>query len=200
MFSIKLRTRVWEIGLTAAIIFCVWILQSDIITRLSLGSIMCNLPLTFTIVWAAVFGSQIKPLSIDSLRALSMQEVVLQQAISGCLSGSFVGAAFAALYASVLPIYPVSYPIIGWVTGYFTLKRINHAQLFCIPLVLFASVLAEFVTACQLIALRRPFVFEHFLQLALPEAALNALIAPLLYVPVSKWYDFKISQELSHEV
>lgn len=160
---------------------------------------MCNLPLTFTIVWAAVFGSRAKPLGYDGLRQLSMKEVLLHQTLSGSLSGAFVGAFFAALYSSVLPIYPYSYPLIGWITGYFTLKNINHAELVCIPLVLFASVFAEFLTAGQLILLGRPYVFEHFLQLALPEAALNALVAPLIYVPISRWYQFKISQELAQE-
>ncbi len=197
MLSIRFRTRVWEIGLTAAIIFCAWILQSDILTRLSLGQIMCNLPLTFTIVWAAIFGSRLKPLGYDSLRALSMKEVLLHQTLSGSLSGAFIGALFAALYASVLPIYPYSYPLIGWITGYFSLKNINRGELVCIPLVLFASIFAEFLTACQLMLLARPHVFEHFLQLALPEAALNALVAPLLYVPISRWYSFKISQQLA---
>jgi rod shape-determining protein MreD len=199
MFSIRLRTRTWEICLTAGIIFFAWILQSDILTRLSLGRTMCNLPLTFTIVWAAIFGSRAKALNYDSLRVLSLNEVLFRQTLSGSISGAFVGAFFAALYSSVLPIYPVSYPLIGWITGYFSLKKINHAELFAIPLVLFATVFAEFITTCQLMLLGRPYVFEHFMQLALPEAALNALVAPLLYVPISKWYDFKISQEISQE-
>jgi rod shape-determining protein MreD len=191
--SIQLRTRLGEILLAFTLIVFVWLLQTDIMNRVTITGLTCNLPLTVTIVWASVFGSPLNRLTPESLRDLTLAQVSFYQALTGSFSGALVGATFAALYASVLPIYPISYPVIGWLTGYFSLKRMNQAQapLISIPLVLLASVLAEFITAGQLTILGRSGVTNHFMAIALPESILNALIAPLIYLPMRRWYEFR---------
>jgi rod shape-determining protein MreD len=174
-----------------------WLLQTNVLTRLSLAGLLCNLPLTFTIVWAAVFGSRLTPLTADDLRTLSMNEIIVYQALSGSLSGALIGALFAALYASVLPMYPLSYPLIGWITGYFSLKRVNQAVFLTIPLVLLGSVLAESFMAFELFLLGRPDVMYRFVHAVLPEAVMNALIAPSIFIPMRRWYEFSISKEVA---
>jgi hypothetical protein len=69
----------------------------------------------------------------------------------------------------------------------------NQAALMTIPLVLCASVLAEFITAGQLTLSGRAEVFNHFMTIALPESILNALIAPIIYLPMRRWYEFRTS-------
>jgi hypothetical protein len=44
--------------------------------------------------------------------------------------------------------------------------------------------------AWQLWFCGRPGVFEHLAHIALPEGLLNALIAPFVYFPMRRWYDF----------
>jgi rod shape-determining protein MreD len=197
MFSIRLRARLWEIGLAAAVIFFAWLFQSNILTRLSVGGLMCNLPLTFTIVWATVFGTRLSNLTADNFRILSLNEIIAYQAVSGSLSGALIGAVFAALYASVLPVYPISYPLIGWIAGYFCLKNVNHAHFLTIPIVLCASVLAESIMALQLFAMARPEIMSRFIDSALPEAVMNALIAPWIYLPMRSWYEFRTAKEVA---
>jgi len=191
--SIQLRTRLGEILLAFTLIVFVWLLQTDLLNRISLTGLTCNVPLTFTIVWAAVFGSPLGRLTPENVRDMPLAQVAFYQALTGSLSGTLVGATFAALYGSVLPIYPISYPVIGWLTGYFNLQRLSQGALMAIPLVLFASVLAEFITAGQLTILGRVGVENHFMTIALPEAILNALIAPIIYIPMRRWYEFRSS-------
>jgi rod shape-determining protein MreD len=193
--SIQSRTRVAEIASAFAIILFAYLLQAELLTHFSITGLSCNLPLTFTIVWGAVFGSRLKPLTNEDLRSFTIGEIAFYQALSGSLSGTLVGALFGALYATELPIYPIAYPLIGWITGYFTLKNITHGSFVVIPVVLCASVLGEFFTGCQLFYLGRAQVFLHFQNLAMPEAILNALIAPILYVPMRSWYDFAVARE-----
>jgi rod shape-determining protein MreD len=197
MFSIRLRARLWEIGLAASVIFFVWLFQSNVLTRLSFAGLMCNLPLTFTIVWATVFGSRLAPLTADNFRLLSLNEIIAYQAVSGSLSGALIGAIFASLYSSVLPVFPISYPLIGWIAGYFSLKKMNQAQFLTIPIVLFASVLAEAFMAIQLYLLGRPEIISRFIDAALPEAVMNALIAPWIYLPMRSWYEFRTTKQVA---
>lgn len=60
-----------------------------------------------------------------------------------------------------------------------------------------ATILGEFFTAMQLIMLGRAEVFARFAELAIPEAVLNALIAPFIFVPIKVWYDFCLEREVT---
>jgi rod shape-determining protein MreD len=197
MFSIRLRTRLWHLGLAASVVIFIWLFQINVLTRLTLGGLLCNLPLTFTIVWASIFGSRLPRLTADDLRTLTMSEILSYQALSGSLSGALIGALFGALFASVTPIYPFGYPLIGWIAGYFSLKRINHAQFLIVPLVLFASVLAGSFMALQLTLMGRPEVLPRFIQAVLPEAVMNALVAPWIFLPMQRWNEFWATREVA---
>lgn len=197
MFSIRLRTRLTHLALAFGVVVFIWLLQLNVLTRLTLGGLLCNLPLTFTIVWASIFGSRMPKLTTDDLRTLSMSEIVSYQALSGSLSGALIGALFAALYASVTPVYPFSFPLIGWIAGYFSLKRINHAQFLIVPLVLFASVMAGSIMAFQLSLTGRPEVMGRFIQAVLPESIMNALIAPWIFLPMQRWDEFLSTKEVA---
>jgi rod shape-determining protein MreD len=197
LISIRTRTRIWEISLSTIVIYIVWLLQLNILTRLALRGLFCNLPLTFIIVWSSIFTSSMSRLSADDLRIRSVWQIAIYQAMSGSFSGALIGAAFAVLYGSVTPVYLLSYPLIGWICGYFPLKSINNGAFYSIALVFFFSVLGEFLTALQLIVLGRSEVFGRFVDLALPEAVLNALIAPFIFLPIKAWYDFSLEREVT---
>jgi rod shape-determining protein MreD len=197
LISIRTRTRLWEISLAAIVIYVIWLLQLNILTRLALKGLFCNLPLAFIIVWSSVFTSSLGRLSADDLRVRSLAQIALYQAMSGSISGALIGATFAVLYRSVTPVYLVSYALIGWISGYFPLKRVNNGAFFSIGLVFLGTVLAEFFTAVQLIILGRPEVFGRFVELAIPEAVLNALIAPFIFLPIKIWYDFYLEREIT---
>ncbi len=195
--SIKARNRLWELGLAAIVISIIWFLQNNILTRIALRGLFCNLPLTFIIIWSSIFGSSLNRLSADDVRVRSFGQIAHYQAMSGCVSGALIGGVFSVLYASVSPVYLFSYPIIGWIAGYFPLKTINHGSFYSIVLVLFATILGEFLTSCQLMMLGRAEVFSRFAEIAIPEAVLNALIAPFIFVPIKAWYDFRLSREVT---
>src|SRR5262249_52460297 len=134
------------------------------------------------------------------LRTMSTGEIFLYQASRGSKSGLLLGAFIAALYSSVLPVYPLCYPVIGWVSGYFAARHINKETLMCIPLVLLATVAAECVMAWQLSLFGRSDVFAHLSQVVLPESLLNALIAPFVYFPLSTWHDFLGQDAVPREI
>ena len=188
--SLNTKIKLWEFFLTAAVICFAWLLQVTVLSGIELKEVICSLPLTLTIIWGAVFGSPLPALTPEELRSATLSEVMSRQAISGSVSGALVGAAFSALYASIIPVYPVSYPIIGWIAGYFCLKDFSQAPLLCIPLVFGSTILAESIMACQLAIVQRPDVFQNLIQVALPEAAINSIIAPLVLFPLRSWYEF----------
>lgn len=196
MFSIRLRTRLSHLGVAFGIVLFIWLLQVNVLTRLTLGGLLCNLPLTFTIVWASVFGSRLPRLTFDDLRTLSLSEIISFQALSGSLSGALIGALFGALYASVTPVYPFGYPLIGWIAGYFCLKRVNHAQFLIVPLVLGGTVLSGIFMAIELTLMGRPEVMVRFIDAVLPEAVMNALIAPWIFLPMQRWNEFWNTNEV----
>ena len=196
MFSITLRTRLWHLAIAAGVVIFIWLLQINVLTRLTLGGLLCNLPLTFTIVWASIFGSRLPRLTADDLRTLSLREIISYQALSGSLSGALIGALFAAFYASVTPVYPFGYPLIGWIAGYFSLKRVSHAQFLVVPMVLCGSVLAGISMALQLSFMGRPEVMPRFIEAVLPEAVMNALSAPFIFLPIKRWDDFATRKEV----
>jgi rod shape-determining protein MreD len=196
-FSLQFRTRLWQISLATVLVLIIWLIQTDLIARFSIKGLLCNLPLTFTILWGAVFGSKQRGLVAEEIRSFSVGEIAAQQALSGSASAACIGAFFAALYSSALPIYPIAYPLIGWISGYFCLKNVNQPTFLSTPLVLFASVFAEFLTGAQLTLINRPDTFARFVQIAMPESILNALIAPIIFVPMRTWYEFWTSREVS---
>jgi hypothetical protein len=196
----KTRLRIGAIGMSALIIATAWVLQLAVVSHLLLNGVQCSLPLTLTIVWGITFGSPLAAPSFDEIRLSNMRTVVLRQILSGSISGALVGACFGALFSSVLvvgeavpflqPVYPIAYPIIGWMAGYFCLRNFNQALILCIPLVLIFTFLFEAIMAVQLLILGRPGVLETFLRIVMGEAVQNALIAPFMFLPMRGWAEF----------
>lgn len=190
LLSSRARQRTWDVGLTVCVAGLAWFLQTTVLNDFSFQGAFCDLPLVMTILWGFVFGSHLPPIGPDELRTKSAREIFLHQAASGSLTGLLFGAFVAAIYSSVLPIYPVTYPVIGWVCGYFSMRNLNPEALMCIPVVLIATVAAEIAMAFQLFLTGHADVFPHLAQIVLPEALLNALIAPFVYLPMRSWHDF----------
>jgi len=188
--------RVAEVGLAFAVIFGAWLLQLTVVSAINLRDVICSLPLTFTIVWGSIFGSRLPPLTPEEVRNSSLSDVMLRQAVGGSLSGALVGATFGALYVSVAPAYPIAYPIIGWIAGYFCLKNFSQGWMLCILVVFLSTILAETITAGELAVigkfteLKRPDLLTTLVQTAVPEAAINSLIAPLIFFPLRAWQEF----------
>ncbi len=188
--SIRVRKRLGEIGFAGLIVIFAWLLQITVLTKLSLDSVLCSLPLAITITWGAVFGSPLRKPTPEELRIQPVDQAIMMQIASGSVSGMIIGAIFASFYATVSPIYPVAYPIVGWLSGYFSLKSFNKATLLCIPLVLGGTVFAESISALQLHFVGRPDVLPRLAEIAFPEAILNSLIAPFIYFPMRAWFEF----------
>ena len=116
------------------------------------------------------------------------------QALSGSADGALVGAFFCRAHSSIIPIYPVSFPIIGWVAGYFCLRNFNQGVLLCVPLVLLPSVFAESIMAIRTSSIllgrpRRPL--GHLVQIAVPGSDCQRHILPRLsFIPMRGWYEF----------
>lgn len=199
ILSIKSRRRLGEIVIAGGILLVAWFIQLALLSKLTFSQVLCNLPLAMTIVWGATFGSPMEKPTPDELRVASVGEVMARQLISGSLSGALVGGFFAALSFSVLPLYPVAYPLIGWISGYFSLKNFNQAAFLCIPLVLLLTFLAEIIMAFQLFLMGRPDVAGHFITISFPEALLNALIAPVLFFPMRGWFEYSQWRRASYE-
>ena len=199
ILSIKSRRRSGEILIAALVLFVVWMIQLTILSNFTFSQALCNLPLAITIVWGATFGSPMEKPTADELRLASLPEIVARQLLSGSVSGALVGGFFAALSCSVIPIFPVAYPLIGWISGYFTLKNFNQAAFLCIPLVLLLTFLAEIFMAAQLQIVGRPGIITHFVMVSFPESLLNALIAPVLFFPMRGWYEFSQWRHASYE-
>ncbi len=196
ILSMRTRKKAWDIALAVLVIGSAWVLQLTVLNNLTFQDVMCNLPLTITILFGFVFESQLPPISADQLRTRSAGEIFLRQTLSGSMTGLLAGAFFASLYASVLPVYPIALPIIGWVAGYFSPRKLNQETLMCIPVVLLGTVLAELVMAQQLYLIGRTEAFMHLAHLALPEALLNSLIAPFVYFPMRRFHDFADATEV----
>lgn len=188
--SMRARRRFWQIGLAGVILCFAWLTQLTVLSLLPLRAVLCSLPLMLTIVWGAVFGSPLQMPRAEELRRVPLGQIVTMQLLSGSLSGALVGAFFGALYSSIIPIYPLSFPIIGWVAGYFCLRNFNQGVLLCVPLVLLLSVFAESIMALQLHLINRPDVVSHLVQIAVPESIVNAILAPFVFIPMRGWYEF----------
>lgn len=196
VLSMRTRKKAWDMSLAVCLAFFAWVLQLTVLSNFTFQGAFCNLPLTMTILWGLVFGSPMPPITPDELRVRSAKQIFLRQLGSGSVGGCLFGAFFAAVYASMLPVYPISYPIIGWVAGYFNMRNLNPETLICLPVVLLATVFANFITAFQLVATGHADVFPHLAQIALPEALLNALIAPFVYFPLRRWHDFANAERI----
>jgi rod shape-determining protein MreD len=190
VISMRARRRFFQIGLAGLVICFAWLIQLTVLSLLPSRAVLCSFPMMITIVWGAVFGSSLQMPRADELRKVSLGQIVAMQALSGSLSGALVGAFFAALYASIIPVYPLCYPVVGWVAGYFCLRSFNQGSLLCVPLVLLLSVFAESVMAGQLAAIGRPNVLPHLVQVAVPEAIINAIISPFVFYPMRAWWEF----------
>jgi rod shape-determining protein MreD len=190
ILSSRGRKRLGELTIALVVLWVAWIMQLTILSKLTFSQVLCNLPLALTIVWGATFGSPMEKPTSDELRVASVGAIFVRQLLSGSISGAIVGGFFAALSCSVLPVFPVAYPVIGWISGYFSLKNFNQAAFLCIPLVLLLTFLAEIIMAGQLLLCGRPDVLPHFVTISFPEALLNALIAPVLFFPMRGWFEF----------
>ena len=194
--AITTRRRIGAIGVSALIIALAWVMQLAVLSKIELLGAQASLPLTMTIVWGITFGSPVPRQTITDLRIADLRTVLIRQALSGSISGALVGASFAALYSSVLPVYPLSYPIIGWIAGYFCLRNFNQSLILCIPLVLIFTFLSEGIMAGYLAILGRPDVLDNFVRIVMSEAVMNALIAPFVFLPMRGWYEFVRYREI----
>lgn len=168
------------------------LLQMLVLNRLDLTGAICNLPLTITINWGLVFGSPLPPITTHDLRTSSLKDIFTRQILNGSPSGFLLGLLFACLYSSVIPVFPVYFPIVGWTAGYFCLRSVSQGNLLSIPLVFVLTVVSEALMAWELFLLGRHDVFAHMQTVILPEALLNALIAPFIYFPMRSWYDWTV--------
>lgn len=174
-----------------------WLLQANVLNNMSFQGTICNLPLTLTILWGFVFGSPLPAIRSDELKLSSAGEVFLRQLCSGSISGALMGGFIGSIYGSVEPIYPFAYPLIGWIAGYFSLPKMNQETLICIPIVLLGTVMAEMFIALQLQLSGFASPFQHLAEVALPEALMNAMIAPFVYFPMRHWHDWAQTQEVT---
>lgn len=195
IISMRSQKRVLEIGLSGLVCTSAILLQLLVLNYQSIHGVVCNLPLTLLIVWGLVFGTNLPSLTAMELRRRSMSEIFTRQLSSGSISGLLVGLFFACIYFSLIPVFPICYPIIGWVAGYFCLRGLSQGNLLCIPMVFILTLIAEGMTAWQLMAIGRPGIFDHLSLFILPEALLNSIIAPFIYFPMRRWYDMVEGQQ-----
>jgi rod shape-determining protein MreD len=199
IFSMRTRNKLANYTLTALMCLAAMVLQIGVLNNFPVREVYCNLPLTLVIVWGAVFGSPLPPITPDELRMSTTGEIFARQLATGSVTGLLAGAFLAALYGQMLPVFPYYLPFAGWFAGYFCLRNINKENLLCIPLVFVLSLLAETLMAWQLSMMGRSGVFEQLMQIAVPEASLNALIAPFIYFPMRRWFDFSRAVRVTRE-
>lgn len=196
IISMRSRKRVLELALSALICTSALLIQLLILNYLGIKGSICNLPLTLLIVWGLVFGTTFPAPSAVELRRLSVHDIFMRQAASGSMSGFLVGWFFAWIYFfSLIPVFPIAYPLIGWAAGYFCLRGISQGNLLCIPMVFLLTLFAEGITAWELILMGRPGIFDQLALFILPEALLNSIIAPFIYFPMRRWYDMVEGQQ-----
>ncbi len=191
VISTRAKGRLGEVSIAAFVIFLAWVVQMSVLSKFRFTDVVANLPLAMTIVWGLTFGSPMEKPTADELRVSSVSSIFMRQLFSGSPSGAIVGAFFAALAASVLPIFPVSYPLVGWIAGYFSLRNFNQAAFLCIPLTVVLTFLGEMIMAGQL-ALTGRDVLGHLVAISVPEALLNGLISPVLFIPMRGWYSYSL--------
>ncbi len=189
MLSMQIRKEVIAVSLTAAACFLVWFVQLLLLNKVTLWGAAGNLPLTLTIIWGLVFGSRVPEVSPAELRSKSTFNIFIHQSLRGSISGALVGAFCGTLYACLEPVFPLCFPLLGWIAGYFYLGKTSKETLLCIPFTLLGTILAETIMAWQLMLTNNAYTMERLFAIALPEATLNALFAPLLYLPLRHLHD-----------
>lgn len=199
MFSMRTRKKLANYGLTAIVCTGALVLQIGVLNNFPVHGVYCNLPLTLVIVFGTVFGSPLAPITPDELRTSTTGEIFFRQLLSGSVTGLLVGAFMSALYAPMIPVYPAYFPIAGWFAGYMCLRNINKQNLLSIPVVFVVTLIAETIMAWQLAIVGRAGVFDQLMQIAVPEASLNAVIAPFIYFPLRRWYDVGRSVQIPGE-
>jgi hypothetical protein len=209
----RTKKRVIEISLAALLCVSAFLIQMLALNYLGIHGINANLPLTLVIVWGLVFGSSLPTLTAAELRRRSFSEVFTRQIASGSHSGFLIGWFFSWVYFFIMPIYPITYPLIGWASGYFCLRGLGQGNLLSIPLTFILTLIAEAIMSWELVLFggqmdfTRPsmlfsaewskVVFDHLGLIILPEALLNAIIAPFIYFPMRSWYDLVEGQQQS---
>lgn len=163
---------------------------------------ICNLPLTLVIVWGLVFGNKMPTMTATQLRKSKISEVFIRQLASGSHSAFLIGWAFSWIYffISLAPVYPVSFPLVGWAAGYFCLRSLGQGNLLAIPMTFILTIVAEAINCWLLYILGRPGVFAQLHIFILPEALLNAIIAPFIYFPLRRWYDMRAGEQEAYNI
>jgi rod shape-determining protein MreD len=182
----KLESFVIIVGL----MLLAWLLQITLVTYFPFRGVIANLPLVVVAVTGFVFGSPVPAVTHEELRSHSVLIIFLRQFMRGSVAGLLTGAFAAALFGSMLSVYPVSLPLVGWISGYFCIRGLRQETLICMPMVLLATVLNEALNAWQFGATGYPDVYLLLSHIVMPEAVLNAIIAPFVYFPLRRWYDF----------
>lgn len=167
-----------------------WLLQCTVVTYFPFRGVIANLPLVVTAVTGFVFGSPVRGVTPEELRRCSVLAIFFHQAARGSVTGALTGALAASFFSVILPVYPLSLPLVGWIAGYFCLRGVRQETLICIPMVLLATVLNEMLNAWQFSACGYPHTSLVLSRIVMPEAFVNALVAPFVYFPLRRWYDF----------
>lgn len=199
IFSMRTRRKLGGYALTALVVTSVYIIQTTIMNHFPVQGVYCNLPLTLVIIWGSVFGSPLPDITPDELRVSTLGQIFVRQMMSGSFAGALAGGLVAALYGPIINIFALEYPLAGWFAGYFCLRNLNKQNLLCMPLVFVITLLAESVMAWQLYLTGRAGTIDHLMQIAIPEAILNTVIAPFIYFPMRRWYDFSQTKTVVRE-
>lgn len=189
ILSIKSRKRFGDLVLVTLLCSGSLLLQMCILNHFAVHGVICNLPITVTIVFGLVYGSPLPHITPGELRIRSAQQIFLKQILAGSPIGLLVGLFFACLLQAIVPIFYYALPLAGWCAGYFSLRRLGPGNLLCVPLVLILTLLSEAITGWQLSLTGRPAVFNHLSEIALLEGFLNGIVAPFIYFPLRSWYD-----------
>lgn len=193
--SLRSKKRLLEIVVSGSVCLFALLIQLSILSHLSIHGTICNLPLTLTIAWGLVFGSQTPSITAGELRSQTFGGIFFRQLSGGSFSGFLIGLFFTCLYGSIIPLYPVAFPLVGWIAGYFCLRGLSQGNLLCIPMVFVLSIIAEGLASWQLSFYSRAGIWEHLNSFILPEAMLNAIVAPFIYLPMRRWSDLSAGQQ-----
>jgi rod shape-determining protein MreD len=185
------RKKLERFILIVGLMVVAWLLQITVVTYFPFRGVIANLPLVVTAITGFVMGSPVPAVTHGELRSHSVLIIFIRQLMRGSVAGLLTGAFGAALFGSMLTVYPVSLPLVGWIAGYFCIRGLRQETLICIPMVLLATVLYEALNAWQFLIVGYPEPYSLLSRIVLPESVLNAIIAPFVYFPLRRWYDFR---------
>jgi rod shape-determining protein MreD len=185
-----IRKKLESFFIVMGLMLIAWLLQITIVTYLPFCGAIANFPFVVAAVTGFVFGSPISNVTHEELRSRSTLIIFLHQLTRGSVAGMLAGAFAAALFNSILSVYPLSLPLVGWIAGYFCIRGLRQETLICIPMVLLATVLNEALNAWQFAASGYPQAYSELARIVMPEAVLNAIIAPFVYFPLRRWYEY----------